>query len=153
MPGDESSYTGIDSERPLGAGGRQVVIVENEARADLATVLQSRGCKTFMTSSGEDALLLLITRDCDAVVIDWDLPGINGIALCRLLRTVPEYHDAFFLLVGRRASPDERQIAISAGADDFIARSACAGDIATRVMNGLARCGDGTRCARRHRAC
>jgi CheY-like chemotaxis protein len=71
---------------------------------------------------GKVALELLQTRDIDVCVMDWEMPGMSGVEVCRWLhdgnlRTVP-----YVILITSKDQPEDIQTGYEAGADDYITK-------------------------------
>jgi two-component system, OmpR family, response regulator len=98
----------------------QVLVVEDERRlADLiARGLREAGHTVDVRHSGSDGLFAATTGGYDSVVLDWMLPGLDGITVCRRLRErgnrVP-----VLILTARDQVPD-RVAGLDAGADDYL---------------------------------
>ena len=98
----------------------QVLVVEDERRlADLiARGLREAGHTVDVRHTGSDALLAATTGGYDSVVLDWMLPGLDGLTVCRRLRErgnrVP-----VLILTARGQVPD-RVAGLDAGADDYL---------------------------------
>jgi DNA-binding response OmpR family regulator len=71
-------------------------------------------------ASGEDALQLLREWSADVIVSDVVMPGIDGIALCRILKADPVMCNTPIVLLTARGSSDDQLAGLSAGADDYL---------------------------------
>jgi DNA-binding response OmpR family regulator len=65
---------------------------------------------------------LLRTRTIDVCLLDWDLPKLNGIELCRWLRTQATSHAPYVVLIAGTEQPEEIQTGYEAGANDYVTR-------------------------------
>ena len=111
-----------------------------EARAALADAVR-RGARepVEVTTSGdgpETLELLLQDEPPDVAMVDWDLPGIEGPEMCRLVRDFHHGHDTWLVVLagsGHRATSE----AWRSGADDCVSTPAPAADLRTCVEKGL----------------
>jgi len=99
-----------------------VLVVDDEMsiRRALHTTLQKLGFKTVEAARGEEALSLLRTTTFDAVLLDINMPGMNGIDACRKMRAL--YPRIPILMLTVRDSEDDKVEALDAGADDYITK-------------------------------
>jgi two-component system OmpR family response regulator len=100
----------------------RVLVVEDNRKhaAFLARVLGANGYAVEVSCTGSEALELARRNAYDVVVLDWNLPGVDGLGICRLLRqgqrTVP------VLMLTVRDERDDQVQALEAGADDFLSK-------------------------------
>lgn len=101
----------------------RILIVDDSKtmRSILANYASEHG---FANDQAEDgiAALELLERDSgfDAILIDWDMPRMNGIELLRALRARPEFDGMKVLMVTAQSSYDKLTEALHAGADDYL---------------------------------
>lgn len=69
---------------------------------------------------GESALESLRTRSFDICLLDWDMPKMTGIEICKWLRTTAVVPKPYVILITGRDQPEEIQAGYEAGADDYI---------------------------------
>src|ERR1700731_3811480 len=69
---------------------------------------------------GESALDTLRTRSIDVCLLDWDMPKMTGIEICKWLRTNAVVPKPYVILITGREQPEEIQTGYEAGADDYI---------------------------------
>lgn len=72
--------------------------------------------------SAEEALKHLRRANVDVVILDWDLPGINGLQLLRALRAAPSSKALPVVMVSGRTSPEYAALALSHGANAYLAK-------------------------------
>ncbi|HYJ87288.1 MAG TPA: ATP-binding protein [Pyrinomonadaceae bacterium] len=106
---------------------------------------ESGGYHTLSALDARSAILLLQKEPCDLVVLDLDLPGVDGFKLCRVLRAQPSTSKVPIIALSQRDNISKRSQAFAAGADDFIARTSSPGEIVSRSAAHL-------RAAQRERA-
>jgi two-component system, OmpR family, phosphate regulon response regulator PhoB len=71
---------------------------------------------------GEAALALARTEHPDLVFLDWTMPGLAGVDVCRALREDPSTSDLRIVMLTARAQGSDREHAREAGADDYITK-------------------------------
>ncbi|MCP9494339.1 MAG: ATP-binding protein [Pyrinomonadaceae bacterium MAG19_C2-C3] len=121
-----------------------VVDADTTARARLQRLLESTGYRVLVAGDATGALRLVHADTCDLIFLDTELPGVDGLALCRLLRSSPvisaratNQNSRVPIIVIAHAANEQKQVeAFASGADDFIVKTSPAGEILAR-MNGL----------------
>lgn len=111
-----------------------VVDADDAARQLLAAPLGAAGYIVREAPDATAALRIIHGASCDIVILDRDLPGVDGLALCRLLRSRPtedEFERAPVIVVS--ADPADRAAAFESGADDFLAKDFHPDDLVARV--------------------
>jgi two-component system NtrC family sensor kinase len=83
------------------------------------------------------ALLLLREDPFDLIVLDLDMPGVDGLALCKLLRAQPATSKLPVIALSGQDLDSQKVEALAAGADDYISKSSSAGDIVSRSASHL----------------
>jgi adenylate cyclase len=102
--------------------GKNILVVDDMAslRVMVSGLLGWTGARTFEASDGEQALAIVAKQPIDAFIIDIQMPGMNGIELCRSLRSMEPHRDTPLIFI---TSMDESRVleqALEAGGDDFI---------------------------------
>ncbi len=106
---------------------RPVILVvsdDERARTDLADALGHYASETLGASSGEKALELLLKEDVDLVLMDTNLPGMDGFDVTRILRSQPGTTDLPVVLMSARIDRSRFAFAIQSGATDYLLRQA-----------------------------
>lgn len=119
----------------------KVLIVEDEAPLAemLRYNLEAEGFTVAHAETGEEAEIA-IAEDCpDLVVLDWMLPRVSGIELCRRLRAKPETHSISILMLTARGEESDRIRGLSTGADDFVVKPFSLPELMARVKAILRR--------------
>ena len=106
---------------------RDLLLVEDNAanRDYLVALLRAAGHRVVTARDGTEGLLRLYDRRWDAVLLDWQLPGIDGLALLRALRGLAQregWPPTPVLIVTAFASPEHRQACLDAGVDAYLAK-------------------------------
>jgi class 3 adenylate cyclase len=119
--------------------GRKVLVVDDTAVARMlvADILTAAGTEILEADSGEQALRLAGETAIDAFLLDIRLPDMNGIELCRALRTMDAYRAAPIIFVTAIDQREVLQWAVEAGADDFIQKPLHAMVLRRRLGNLL----------------
>ena len=116
-----------------------LLIVDSEAseRAALTRIFEDAGHRAFTASDAPGALRLLHREPCDLVILDIDIPGVDGLALCRLLRAQAATRQ-LPLVVFTASDEENRKIeAFAAGADDYIVKPSSPRELLTRISAHL----------------
>lgn len=87
----------------------KVLLVDDDEafRAVTAIALESEGCEVQEAANGFAALEALQAAQPDVIVSDWDMPGLNGVELCRHVRATPELANIHFVLLSALIEPDD----------------------------------------------
>ena len=112
-----------------------LLIVDSEAgaRADLSRIFEEAGHRAFTASDAPGALRLLHREPCDLVVLDIEIPGVDGLALCRLLRAQAATRQ-LPLVVFTASNEENRKVeAFAAGADDYIVKPSSPRELLSRI--------------------
>lgn len=102
------------------------LLVEDSAtaRAMLAYALTRRGHVVTAVADAESAWKLCEARDFELIILDWVLPGMDGVTLCRRIRALPHGDRSVILLATSKESDDDLAAALDAGASDYLPKSA-----------------------------
>ena len=118
-----------------------ILIVEDEEALTLLLRynLEAEGYEVETVPRGDEADLLLKERAPDLVILDWMLPGLSGIELCRRLRTRPETKQLPIIMLTARGEESERIRGLATGADDYIVKPFSVPELSARVRALLRR--------------
>ena len=104
--------------------GSRILIVEDEL--DIGRLLymqvENMGYHVEHVTSGEEALALLNRNPYDLLLLDWMLPGLNGIEIAQLVRKMDSMKDIAILMLTAKSDPDNIVEGLEAGADDYISK-------------------------------
>lgn len=119
----------------------RVLIVEDESA--LAVVmkynLEAEGFVVMHAATGEDAETLLSEDKPDLIILDWMLPQVSGIELCRRLRARNETRSIPILMLTARGEESDRIRGLSTGADDYVVKPFSLPELMARVQAILRR--------------
>jgi two-component system, OmpR family, phosphate regulon response regulator PhoB len=118
-----------------------VLVVEDEDA--LATLLQynleKEGYDVTVAGDGEEALILVDERLPDLVVLDWMLPKVSGIEVCRRLRSRTETRNAPIIILTARGEETDRIRGLDTGADDYVVKPFSMTELTARIRAVLRR--------------
>ncbi len=118
-----------------------VLIVEDEpAQVEvLAYNLKAEGFHLITADNGEDALSLVYEYMPDLIVLDWMMPHISGIEVCRRLKTRPETRSIPIIMLSARSEEIDRVRGLEIGADDYVTKPYSIVELLARVRAQLRR--------------
>ena len=118
-----------------------VLIVEDEASLVelLSYNLVAAGFSVRSVMTGTEAELILAEERFDLLLLDWMLPGVTGMELCRRLRQRPETKSLPILMLTARGEEADRVRGLSTGADDYVVKPFSVGEVIARVKALLRR--------------
>jgi DNA-binding response OmpR family regulator len=116
----------------------RVLVVDDEPSLVRAVVgyLEKDGFAVSAAPDGEQALEIARRENPDVVVLDLGLPGIDGIQVCRVLRT---FSDAYVVMLTARADELDKLIGLSVGADDYVTKPFSPRELIARIRTMLRR--------------
>jgi len=114
-----------------------VIDDDSSARESLRGIFESAGHRTIAVSDAPAALRVLKKEQCDLVMLDIELPEIDGVSLCRLLRAQPSLRQLPVLMFSATDNERRKVEAFSAGADDYIVKPSTPGELLSRVNSHL----------------
>ena len=102
----------------------RVLVVEDEAA--IATLLrynlEKLGFRVTEASDGQEALNLIQEQPPDIVLLDWMLPTLSGIEVCRQIRRKPATRDLPVIMVSARTGDQDAVRGLNTGADDYVSK-------------------------------
>lgn len=118
-----------------------ILIVEDEAAIHELLVynLEAEGFRTKVVEQGEDVYPAISEEMPDLVLLDWMLPGLSGIEVCRMLRARAETQALPVIMLTARGEEAERVRGLSTGADDYIVKPFSVPEVMARVRSILRR--------------
>jgi two-component system, OmpR family, response regulator MtrA len=116
----------------------RLLLVEDDERirSALGLALADEGCDAIEAASGEEALELLGSTEVDIVLLDLMLPGMDGLQVCRTLRSRGDL--PIIIITARTDTADVIQ-GLEAGADDYVTKPLVASELAARIRALLRR--------------
>ena len=118
-----------------------IVIAEDEKAVSelLRYNLESEGYETAIANDGDEAMLLLDERIPDLMLLDWMLPKISGIEICRRVRTRQETANLPIIMLTARTEEANRIRGLETGADDYVTKPFSTNELMARVKAVLRR--------------
>ena len=118
-----------------------ILVVEDEDA--LSTLLQynleKEGYEVVVACDGEEALTLVSERLPDLIVLDWMLPKVSGIEVCRRLRQRTESRNVPIIMLTARGEETDRIRGLDTGADDYIIKPFAMSELSARIRAVLRR--------------
>ncbi|ONG47409.1 phosphate regulon transcriptional regulatory protein PhoB [Pseudoroseomonas deserti] len=120
-----------------------ILVVEDEA--PLLTLLrynlEKQGFRVDEAADGQEALMRVAEAPPDLVLLDWMLPALSGLEVCRQLRRRPDTRDLPIIMVTARTEDQDAVRALDTGADDYIAKPFVMDALMARIRALLRRSG------------
>jgi two-component system phosphate regulon response regulator PhoB len=113
----------------------RVLVVDDEA--DIAELLtynfQEAGYEVLAATDGMAAVSAAQRWLPEAIVLDLNLPGLDGFAVCEMLRVLPSTRDIPILMLTAFASEESRAVGLKLGANEYLTKPFSPRDVVTRV--------------------
>jgi two-component system phosphate regulon response regulator PhoB len=84
--------------------------------------LEKEGFKVFCAETGEDALKIIKEKTLDVVILDWMLPDVSGIEVCRQIKKDKKLKNVPVLILTAKGEPDDKIKGLEVGADDYVTK-------------------------------
>lgn len=132
----ETAPTEKTAKKLLGKQMKPTVLIVEDEEA-LSTLLQynlgKEGYQVITASDGEEAAILIRERVPDLVLLDWMLPGLSGIELCRRLRSRSETRNLPIIMITARGEEADRIRGLDTGADDYVSKPFSITELLARI--------------------
>ena len=117
---------------------QHVLIVEDSLvyRRLLSRMLAQWGYKVSEAENGLAALQILESQPVSLVISDWEMPEMDGLTLCREIRSRQIGHYIYVILLTARENPDDLTLGFDAGADDFLSKPVEQSELRARLHAG-----------------
>jgi len=118
-----------------------VLIVEDEAaqREVLAYNLEAEGFRVTRAENGDEGLLCVEEDTPDVIVLDWMMPHLSGIEVCRRLKMKPETRSIPIIMLSARSEEVDKVRGLETGADDYVVKPYSVSELMARVRTQLRR--------------
>jgi two-component system cell cycle response regulator len=113
----------------------RVLVVDDDeiVRTQLKTMLEAARYDVQVAACGEEALRILDTSQCQVVLTDWQMPGMDGLALCRKVRLEHVEGYVYVMMLTVRQGKEHMLLSMAAGADDYIVKGSSSEEILARM--------------------
>ena len=101
--------------------------------------LKSAGFSIIKASNGLEALELIENHSPDLIILDWMMPKMSGIAVCRTLRSRSETKQTPIIILSARSEDSDKSLGLDTGADDYISKPFSPKELVSRVKALLRR--------------
>ncbi|AUN30224.1 phosphate regulon transcriptional regulator PhoB [Niveispirillum cyanobacteriorum] len=122
-----------------------ILVVEDEA--DLVTLLsynlEREGFRVITAGDGEEALLLADERSPHLILLDWMLPLMSGLEVCRQLRRNPKTRETPVIMLTARGEEADKVRGLNSGADDYLSKPFSPTELVARIRAVLRRASPG----------
>jgi len=118
-----------------------ILIVEDEAaqREVLAYNLEAEGFRVTRADNGEEGLLCVAEDAPDVIVLDWMMPHLSGIEVCRRLKIQPLTRGIPIIMLSARSEEIDKVRGLETGADDYVVKPYSVSELMARVRSQLRR--------------
>lgn len=115
----------------------RILVADDEAdiREILCSILKKEGFEVIPARDGNEALQLVKDQKPDLVILDFLMPGLNGVEVCQALKKDPATEPIPVIIV--TAYPNQKEQGLAAGAVDFMSKEVENIDLMTRVRSAL----------------
>jgi two-component system phosphate regulon response regulator PhoB len=136
-----SSKRKVADAPPAKTPGARILLVDDERdiRDVVGAMLDAVGLNVEAATSSEEALERLRSSAFDLLLLDWNLPGMTGLELCRLIRKDVKLATLPVLFLTAHAAPQDVVDAFASGADDYVVKPFRAPELGARVFGLLRR--------------
>lgn len=123
------------------AGEPLVLIVEDEPaqREVLAYNIRAEGYSVMAAGAGDEALVMARETPPDVIVLDWMLPNVSGIEVCRQLKASDETRKIPVIMLSARSEEVDRVRGLETGADDYVVKPYSVAELLARLRTQLRR--------------
>ena len=115
-----------------------ILVVDDDAvsRHEIAETLRQEGYEVIAAADGREGLEIFLQGECQLVITDWMMPEVTGINLCRAIRLGIRGIEPYILVVSSLSDPRDAQLALFAGANDFLSKPVDRQALLDRVQTG-----------------
>ena len=119
----------------------KILIVEDEKdiRDLIIYSLEGKGYQTISTDDGEKAIKMLKENKPDLVILDWMLPSVSGLEICRSIRRDIKTKNIPIIMLTAKITEEDKILGLDSGADDYITKPFSTAELSSRVKAILRR--------------
>ena len=119
---------------------RVLIVDDEEAQREILSYnLEAEGLVVTRAADGEEALLLVTEERPDVIILDWMMPNVSGIEVCRRLKIRPDTRDIPIIMLSARSEEVDRVRGLETGADDYVVKPYSVVELMARVRGQLRR--------------
>lgn len=124
--------------------GQKILIIEDEtAQAQVLKYnLDMAGFETVCAETGSDGIALMRAELPDLVILDWMLPDMSGIDVCKTLKSDTDTKTIPIIMLTARGDEDDKVRGLTVGADDFVVKPHSNKELIARIKANLRRAGE-----------
>jgi two-component system, OmpR family, phosphate regulon response regulator PhoB len=113
----------------------RVLVIEDDPDVAevIEVVLKNEGYKVSICHEGEEGLELARVEIPDVLLLDWVLPNLSGLEICRRMRRIPETQAIPIVMLTARAEEDDKIRGLDTGADDYISKPFSNRELVARI--------------------
>lgn len=117
----------------------KILIVDDDVTVQLVLqdLLESEGHDVAVAFDGDEGLRLAREMEPDLMICDWMMPGLDGLEVCRQVKSDPGLSPMFFILLTAREEVGDRVKGLNTGADDFLSKPIETEELLARVRAAL----------------
>ncbi len=118
----------------------KIILVEDDEDTIfiLEKLLQKHNFEVKVARNGEEALKIIDEGFFPQVVLaDWTMPVMDGLQLCKVIKTEDKYKSLYFIMLTARSSVKDRVKGLEAGADDFLLKPIDNSELLARIRSGI----------------
>ncbi len=123
----------------MSSGKPKILVVEDEpAQLEILSYnLSNEGYDVYKAETGEDAFLVLQETEVDLIILDWMLPEISGLEVCRQIKRGEKSKQIPIIMLTARGEEEDKVRGLDIGADDFVVKPYSIMELLARVRAGL----------------
>lgn len=123
----------------MSTGKPKILVVEDEpAQLEILSYnLSSEGYDIYKAEAGEEAFLILQETEIDLIILDWMLPKISGLEVCRQIKRGEKSKHIPIIMLTARGEEEDKVRGLDIGADDFVVKPYSIKELLARVRAGL----------------
>ncbi len=117
----------------------QILLIDDDliVQMVLRKILLEQGYEVIVTQDGQEGITLSKQLRPAVIICDWQMSGLDGLDVCRQIKSDPALAGTFFILLTSRTTVEDRVTGLDAGADDFLLKPIEVSELKARVRAGL----------------
>ncbi len=117
----------------------EILIIDDDPTTCLVLKrnLERQGYVIRTCGNGEEGLVLARQLKPALIICDWGMPGMDGLQVCRIIKSEPQFSTTFFILLTARTEVEDRVKGLDAGSDEFLSKPIDPNELQARVRAGL----------------